>query len=93
MKIDLYESYGVIAHEKTPVYSETIPASSAYDVITVDIPDQYPLSRNELGETLIDIDGVTWLLREVLKNKGDHPALRWFDGRRYHTIQLKTVRE
>ena len=91
MTYKLYESYGVLAHEKTPIYSDQIPASDAYNVITVDIPDEYPLSENAAGETLIDIDGGTYLLQEVLSNRGDHPVLRWFDGRNYRTKTLTVV--
>ena len=89
MKYKLYESYGVLAHEKTPVFSDEIPASEAYNVITVEIPAEYPLSENAAGETLIDIAGNTYLLSEVLKNKGDAPVLTWYDGRSYHTVPLK----
>lgn len=91
MKYKLYASYGVLAHEKTPIFSDTIPASDAYSVITVEIPDEYPLSENDLGETLIDIEGKTYLLQEVLKNKGDDPVLSWYDGHSYHTVPLMVV--
>lgn len=91
MLYKFYESYGMLAHEKRPVYSDTIPATDAYNVITVEIPDEYPLSENEAGETLIDIDGSTYLLREVLSNRGDAPALKWFDGKTHRYVTLKVV--
>lgn len=91
MTYKLYESYGMLAHEKTPVYSDMLPATDAHNVITVEIPDEYTLSENGAGDTLIDIDGETYLLREVLSNKGDNPALKWFDGHKYHTVPLKVI--
>ena len=91
MRYKLYASYGVLAHEKTPIYSDEAPASEAYSIITVEIPDEYPLSENGLGETLIDIYGSTYLLQEVLTNSGDRPALKWYDGQSYYTVPLKVI--
>ena len=91
MKHNLFESYGVLAHEKRPVYSDTVPASDAYNIITVEIPDEYPISENASGETLIDINGKTYMLYEVLTNNGDAPCLKWFDGDRHHRIMLKVL--
>lgn len=91
MTYKLYESYGMLAHEKRPVYSDMIPATNAYNVITVEIPDEYTLSENGAGDTLIDIDGETYLLSEVLSNCGDSPALKWFDGQKHHVVVLKTI--
>ena len=88
----LCESYGVLGHEKRPVYSEMIPASDVYNVVTVDIPDEYPTSENALGETLIDIAGNTYLLTEVLTNHGDKPCISWFDGKQKHWITLEIVK-
>lgn len=79
MQIKLYESMGMLAHERRPVYSDRVPATDCYDVVTVDIP--YTLSENEAGETLIDLDGQTCLLAEVLSNSGDKPCIAWFDGK------------
>ena len=85
----LYESYGMLAHEHRPIYSDMIPATDAYNVITVEMP--YPLSKNAMGETLIDLDGETYLLAEVLTNFGDAPCLKWYDGRNEHRKMLKVV--
>jgi len=91
MYYKLYASYGVLAHEKQPVFSDSASASEAYSVITVDIPDEYALSENCAGETLIEIDGKTHLLRDVLTNVGDDPYLMWYDGKRTHSVELITV--
>lgn len=92
MLIKLYESFGVLAHEKRPYYSEIVPASESYNVVTVDIPDDYPLSKNAMGETLIDINDVTYLLREVLNNYGDRPCLKWYDGQTKRYIILDIIK-
>ena len=40
MKLSLYKSYGVLAHEGHPVYSVHAPASDIFDRITVEVPDE-----------------------------------------------------
>lgn len=87
MKITIYKSYGVLSHEKQPVYSYGSPASEIYDEITVELPGY--IGVNDYGEPMVDIDGKRYLLSEVLRNYGDKPALLWYDGRRRHHIFLK----
>ena len=91
MHYKLYASYGVLAHEKRPVFTDTIPASDFYDVITVDIPDKYPISENIFGQTLIDIEGETYLLHEVLNNFGDDPCLSWYNEHEVRRVMLKVL--
>lgn len=92
MEIKLYESYGVLAHEYEPVYTEQAPLTNAYNVVTVEIPDEYPISESITNETLIDIDGETYLLLQVLSNVKDAPALQWYDGQREHFRRLNVIR-
>lgn len=87
----IYESYGVLAHEKKPVFSVDIPASDAYDEIRVYIPDEVEISENAMGEKLVDIEGNTYLLSEVLTNFGDKPCLKWFDGKKERRIMLEVI--
>ena len=89
MTYRLYESYGALAHERRPIYSDTIPATEHYNIITVEMP--FPLSENAAGETLIDIDGETYLLSQVLSNYGDAPCIKWHDGHQAHRIMLKVL--
>lgn len=78
MKVNLYKSYGVLAHEATPFYSVSTPASDICDQITVSIPNA--IGSNSLGEILVEIDGTQYLLGEVLTDWDGAPALAWFDG-------------
>ena len=91
MRYELFASYGVLAHEKKPVFSDGIPASDFYDVITVDIPDNYSVSKNNFGDTLIDINGTTYMLREVLSNYGTDPCLQWYDGQKMNRVILRKL--
>lgn len=89
MTYKLYESFGMLAHERRPIYSDTIPATEHYNIITVDMP--FPLSENAMGETLIDIDGETYLLCDVLSNHGDAPCIKWYDGHTMRRVMLKVL--
>lgn len=80
MKVNVYASYGVLAHEKQPVYTVGNPESDINEKITVDIPEKFSPCENEIGDILVTIDGGIYTLHEVLTNKGDKPALRWYDG-------------
>lgn len=91
MKMKLYESMGVLAHEKKPVYTVAGPASDAWEEILVDVPDEVEISENAMGEKLVDIDGQTYLLQEVLGNHGDKPCLKWFDGQKHRRIMLEVI--
>lgn len=87
--LKLYESWGMLGKEKTPVYSVTTPATENYNVITVEMP--FPLSENAAGQILVDIDGTTWLLNEVLDARRDAPCVRWYDGQHTHRTPLTIV--
>lgn len=89
MKVEIYKSYGVLAHEKQPFYSQHAPASDIYDVITVDVPNA--IGVNEMDDVLIELDGATYTLQEVLSNYGDAPALVWYDGEHNRHKLLKEV--
>lgn len=89
MEVKLYKSYGVLAHEGFPVYTQHTPASDIYDLVTVTIPDA--IGVNEAGDVLVDIKGTTYMLSEVLSNYKDAPALRWYDGHYTHHKILREV--
>jgi len=94
MKLKIIANHGVLAHEKHPAYSIGAKLSDIYDRITVEIPDEYPISESVTGEPLIDLDGRTYLLSEVLTNWGDMPCIRWTnkDGKPQRR-NLKIVQE
>lgn len=89
MTMRLYESYGALGHEFRPIYSWTVPATDHYNIVSVEIPDEYPISRSVTQDLLIDLDGETYLLREVLTNFRDSPCLIWFDGKQKHRRILR----
>ena len=76
--VKLYASYGVLAHEKRPVFTTDYPATNAYDEIMVEIP--YPVWRSTMNELGVTINGQDYL-----------PVLRWCDGQRIQTRLLKKV--
>lgn len=80
MIINIYKSYGVLAHEKEPFYSYTAPASDIYDVISVEIPETFKPYETECDNICVTIGKYPRLLNEALTNVGDAPALGWWDG-------------
>lgn len=91
MVIKLYKNFGVLAHEKEPVYTYFTPAAAAHDRVTVDIPQVSGM--NEYDEPLVSLDGRDYLLHDVLATVDDAPALRWYDGQTYHIIPLTEKKE
>lgn len=89
MTTTIYKSYGVLAHEKQPVYSAYAPASDIYDRITVEI--NIPTFANEAGELGVVLGGRKQWLVDVLTNWGDAPALAWYDEDGYHHIILNVI--
>lgn len=89
MKIELYESFGVLSHEKEPVYSQFAPASDVYNRITVELP--YVTGETAAREPVLTLDGVDYPLHVVLTTWDNTPTLRWYDGRRIRWIMLQAV--
>ena len=90
----LYASYGVLAHEKQPVYTDGLPVSDIYDIVTVDLPALVSIHHNAAGETLVDIDGQVYLFDDILSTDDqDQPILTWFDGIKTHVIPLTIIAE
>ena len=86
----LYKNYGMLSHEKQPYYTAGRPATDIYDVFNVDLPDGWEIANNVYGETLITSPcGDTYLANDIISNRGDSPALIWYDDRqRKHIITL-----
>jgi len=89
--VHIYKSYGVLGHEKQPFYSVGHPASEIHDVITVTVAA--PVWETQSGELGITLDGDEYLFSSVLTNSGEHPVLRWFDGRNTRWMALDVVDE
>ena len=91
MEIKLYKNFGVLAHEKEPVYTYFTPAAAAHDRVAVGIPQVSGL--NEYDEPLLSLNGRDYPLHDVLTTVDDAPALRWYDGQDYHIIPLTEKKE
>ena len=91
MEVKLYKNFGVLAHEKEPVYTYFVPAATAHDRVTVDIPQIS--GTNEYDEPLVSLHGRDYPLHDVLATVDDAPALRWYDGQTYHIIPLTEKKE
>ena len=92
MKIKLYKNYGVLAHEKEPLYTYHAPVSEVYDRVTVDIPQV--IGMNEYDEPIVSLEGMEYPLQDVLTTTMDGElALRWYDGQFYYDLILLTVEE
>ena len=88
MNIKIYKSYGVLAHEKQTFYSVSAPASDIYDEIKVEMPCEVWATAS--GEPGVTLGGVDHLVREILTNWGDAPALVWYeeDGKHHMLLQV-----
>lgn len=89
MKVKLYKNYGVLAHEKEPLYTYSAPASDVYDRVTADIPQI--IEVNTFNEPLVSLGGMIYPLQDVLATVDGEPALRLYDGQFYHNLILLTV--
>ena len=86
MKIKLYKNYGVLMHEKEPLYTYLKPASDVYDRVTVYIPQI--IGVNTFDEPLVSLDGMIYPLQDVLVTVDGDPALRFYDGQFFYVFQL-----
>lgn len=92
MEVKIFKSFGVLDHEKQPFYSVSAPASDIFEQVTVKLPCK--TWRNGADEIGVTLDGVDFLLSDVLTNWGDDPAMVWVDDTlaKRHTI-LEVVGE
>lgn len=97
MKIKLYCNYGVLAHEKTWVYTYGEPhhQSDAYSTVIVSIPDDLQPYETNMGDVVVTLDGAKYLLSEALSSRNDKPCIRWYDGThtRYAALPVIEHRE
>ena len=94
MTIRIYRSMGVLAHEKSPVYTCNAPANNTpglYDELTVELPAGWTAYETETGTVIVSPDGEKYMSYEVLRDYGDDPALVWYDGETYHHKLLREV--
>lgn len=93
MTIKIYASYGVLAHEKRPVYTESAPISDIYDALTVELPNDITTYVGAWGDRIFEVCEKRYLASEILTNWGDEPALVWSDGKTQHHRVLKVVED
>ena len=87
MSIRMYKSYGVLAHEKVAVYSVRVPASDAYEVVNVTLPDDVEAYETVSGDTVVVLDGTPYTVQEAVQGTKNGPVLRWYNGQ-WHTRKL-----
>lgn len=91
MKIKAYKNYGVLGWEKMVVCTVDAPSSTAvtYDKIEIEIPEDFKVSGNAMGNLLIDTpDGKTYLANELIVWRNGRPVLAWWDGSQ-HFVSCK----
>ena len=93
MKATLYGIMGVLAHEKTPVWTDKKPNrdEDTYITTSVDIPEDIKPYETVDGSIAVELDGVCYLLFEVLRDKDGDPVIAWhpYGNEIRKTISLK----
>ena len=85
--LKLFKSYGVLAHEKCPVYSLYAPASGVYDIIDVVVPNRVFVSAPDGMNYIVSVDGENWLSLDMcLRSHYGIPSLLIFG--RYYDFEL-----
>lgn len=92
MTASIFASYRVLGHEGRTFFSLFAPASEFFDKITVTIPAEFAPTLTQAEDVILTIDGVQYLLSEVLTNRGDDPVIAWFDGRNKHWRKLPVIK-
>ena len=87
--VKMYATYGVIAHEKQPVYTLDRPCGEIYDAYTLTAPEGWSFAESVSGDTLVESpDGTTYTGAEILTNWGDVPCFCWYDGHSDRRVML-----
>lgn len=90
-KIRGYANYGVLAHEKKPVFtiSNTHAHTTVSEEIEITLPDKWGVGEDRLGRKLIITpDGEKYIADDIISSYGENPALNWYDGGKEHRIIL-----
>lgn len=85
MKVRLIACYGVLGHEKEPVYRYCPGVKAdhweAQENVWVEIPDEYISGYTALGELLVNFGDKDYTLLGCVGNDGDTPVLYVPSGR------------
>lgn len=82
MEVRLFGAYGILGHEKLPVFTVARDGeirNGFQDELIVEIP--YPMYETADGEIAVSIGGEDWLLNDMLANAGHDPCLNVPFGR------------
>lgn len=90
MKVKLYGIMGVLAHEKVPVWTDRKPnrGEDSYITVDADIPDDLNPFETVDGSIAVELDGIKYLLFEVLEDRNGDPAIAWHP---YGTVTKKVI--
>lgn len=66
METKIYANYGVLAHEKEPVYTRIPIVDELADELTVVIPDEYMPYETIYGDIAVIISGHKYLLCDAI---------------------------
>lgn len=79
MRVKLIASYGVLAHEKRPVYRYAPGVNADHwnceEDVWVEIPDEYIAGRTVTGELIVNFGERDYPLWDCITNFGDDPVL------------------
>lgn len=66
MPITVYANYGVLAHEKTPVYNLR-PLTESYNTLSIQIPAALYAGENHAGDVLLKLGDYLHTLDDALR--------------------------
>lgn len=96
MNATIYANYGVLAHEKTVVYTATPHHQAALtEKVEVEIPESLNPSETMFGGIIIEPNGsFCYELNEALCQVREKPAVLYYDrnGKR-HTVKLEVIKK
>lgn len=89
LMVEMYRNYGILGHEKRPVYS--LSPSEICDKVTVYIPNRYQPHWTIEGNVSLSLSGDRYLLTDVIQtDRNDTPYITWYDPPRLRRIPLFT---
>ena len=89
LMVEMYRNYGILGHEKSPVYS--LSPSEICDKVTVYIPNRFRPHWTVEGNVSLVLSGDRYLLTDVIQtDRNDAPYLAWHDPPRLRRNPLLT---
>lgn len=89
LMVEMYRNYGILGHEKSPVYS--LSPSEICDRVTVYIPNRFKPHWTIEGNVSLSLSGDRYLLTDVIQtDRNDAPYIAWYDPPRLRRNPLLT---